>query len=220
MTEETKPIKLGVYEAIKNVMADMSKVGIAKEQKNVSQGFKFRGIDDVYNSLSPALARHNLVMLPYIVERQVTERQTRNGGVMLHVVLVVDYTFVCSIDGSFHTVRAYGEAMDSGDKATNKAMASAYKYMCFQAFCIPIQGQGEDDADKITHIVEVEGVDSAKMELLIQAMEMVRNNKEMTEFKEKNKEIFAGLTEKEAKLYEDAKTKHIAKLIQIKAEAA
>jgi hypothetical protein len=209
MTEETKPIKLGVYEAIKNVMADMSKVGIAKEQKNVSQGFKFRGIDDVYNALSPALARHHLVMLPFIQERQVTERPTRNGGVMLHVVLVVDYTFVCSTDGSFHTVRAYGEAMDSGDKATNKALAAAYKYMCFQAFCIPIQGQGED-ADAETH--EIMSVDEAKLGALISVLQMVENRADMDSFKEKNKEMIDGLTAEERVRFVKAHKDHVESL--------
>ena len=210
MTEEApKTIKLGVYEAIKNVMADMSKVGIAKEQKNVAQGFKFRGIDDVYNSLSPALARNNLVMMPFIQERQVTERQTRNGGVMLHVVLVVDYTFICSTDGSFHTVRSYGEAMDSGDKATNKAMAAAYKYMCFQAFCIPIQGQGED-ADAETH--EITTVDKAKMDLLIAALQMAENKADIDSFKTKNKEIIDDLSNAEETIFVKAYQDHVKAL--------
>ncbi|MFS0844210.1 MAG: ERF family protein [Roseburia hominis] len=29
--------------------------------------------------------------------------------------------------------------MDSGDKATNKAMSVAFKYACFQVFCIPTE---------------------------------------------------------------------------------
>ncbi|MNY54686.1 hypothetical protein D3C86_1905820 [compost metagenome] len=41
--------------------------------------------------------------------------------------------------------------MDSGDKATNKAMSAAYKYAAFQAFCIPTEG--DNDADGQTHQV-------------------------------------------------------------------
>ena len=41
--------------------------------------------------------------------------------------------------------------MDSGDKATNKAMSAAYKYMAFQTFAIPTQG--DNDADGQTHEV-------------------------------------------------------------------
>lgn len=41
--------------------------------------------------------------------------------------------------------------MDSGDKATNKAMSAAFKYACMQAFCIPTEG--DNDADSKTHEV-------------------------------------------------------------------
>ena len=50
-----------------------------------------------------------------------------------------------------HTIRTYGEAMDSADKATNKAMSAAYKYAAIQAFCIPTEG--DNDADATTHDV-------------------------------------------------------------------
>ena len=43
--------------------------------------------------------------------------------------------------------------MDSGDKATNKAMSIAYKYAAFQAFCIPTE-ETAIDADAETHQVQ------------------------------------------------------------------
>ena len=39
------------------------------------------------------------------------------------------------------------EGMDSGDKATNKAMSIAFKYACFQVFCIPTEEMQDPDAD-------------------------------------------------------------------------
>ncbi len=50
-----------------------------------------------------------------------------------------------------HTVRTFGEAMDRGDKATNKAMSAAYKYAAFQTFAIPTEG--DNDADASSHEV-------------------------------------------------------------------
>ena len=140
-----------VYAAIRSVMTEVSKIGIAKNNRNVSQGFYFRGIDDVYNAISPALAKAGLVILPSVVDRHVTERTNSKGTVVFFVTLTVDYTFVSAEDGSRHVVRAYGEASDSGDKATNKAMSAAYKYACFQTFCIPTEG--DNDADATTHEV-------------------------------------------------------------------
>lgn len=140
-----------VYAAIAAVMADIGKEGIAKDRANQQQGYKFRGIDDVFNALSPILSRHNLMMLPRIMAREVVERQTRNGGALFNVTVEAEFDLVCSEDGSKHTIRTFGEAMDSADKATNKAMSAAYKYAAMQAFAIPTEG--DNDADATTHDV-------------------------------------------------------------------
>lgn len=140
-----------VYSAICAVMAGIGKEGIAKGRKNTQQGYAFRGIDDVYNALSGLLASAKLVILPRVLSRNVTERETKNGGVLFYVTLEVAFDFVSAEDGSIHTSVASGEAMDSGDKATNKAMSAAYKYACMQVFCIPTEGN--PDADQETHEV-------------------------------------------------------------------
>lgn len=140
-----------VYQAIAAVAAELSKEGIAKTRKNTQQGYQFRGIDDVYSALSSQLAKHSLVILPRVIERWVTERETRNGGALFYSVLRVEFDFVSAEDGSKHTICTFGEAMDSGDKSTNKAMSAAYKYACMQAFCIPTEG--DNDADAHTHEV-------------------------------------------------------------------
>lgn len=140
-----------VYAAIAEVMGKVAKEGIAKSRNNAQQGYKFRGIDDVYNALSPFLSECKLVILPRVLGREVTERQTQKGGTLFYVVLDVEFDLVSGVDGSKHTVRVVGEAMDSGDKATNKAMSAAYKYACMEAFCIPTEG--DNDADATTHEV-------------------------------------------------------------------
>lgn len=142
---------MNVYQAIAAVAADIAKTGIAKDRKNDQQGYKFRGIDEVYNALAPLLASRGLVMLPRMLGRTVTERTTAKGGVLFYVVVDAEFDFVSAEDGSKHTVRTFGEAMDSGDKATNKAMSAAYKYAAFQTFCIPTEG--DNDADATTHEV-------------------------------------------------------------------
>ena len=140
-----------VYEKIAAITAEMSKVGIAKDSKNTQQNYKFRGIDAVYGALSPLLAKHGLCILPRVTDRTVTEQQSKSGGVLFYTVLRVEFDFVAAEDGSKHTVCTVGEAMDSGDKSSNKAMSAAYKYACFQAFCIPTEG--DNDADATTHEV-------------------------------------------------------------------
>ncbi|HGW4197113.1 TPA: ERF family protein [Morganella morganii] len=141
-----------VYKAISNVARDLAENGIRKDRKNAQQGFMFRGIDAVYNALAPALVKHGLVILPRIIERSVTERQTQKGGALFYVVVKAEFDLIATEDGSKHTVATFGEAMDSGDKATNKAMSIAYKYAAFQAFCIPTE-ETAIDADAEVHDV-------------------------------------------------------------------
>lgn len=141
-----------VYTAIAAVMAEMAKEGIGKNNKNTQQGYRFRGVDDVYNALSRVLSDNHLCVIPRVMSREIVERQTKSGTVLFYVTVATEFDFVSAIDGTMHRVGPfYGEAMDSGDKATNKAMSAAYKYMAFQTFCIPTEG--DNDADATTHEV-------------------------------------------------------------------
>lgn len=143
---------LGVYKAINAVQAELAEMGgISKSRKNIQQGYAFRGIDEVYNTLAPILAKHKLLILPKVLERQCEERKSVKGTPLFYVTLKTDFYFTSAEDGSQFIATAYGEAMDSADKATNKAMSAAYKYVCLQAFSIPTEG--DNDADATTHTV-------------------------------------------------------------------
>lgn len=138
---------MNVYQCINRVQAALSKSGISKD-RTAQQGasFKFRGIDDVYNALSPLLAANGLCILPRMLSRQCDERQSSKGNALFYVTVEAEFDLVSAEDGTRHTIRTFGEAMDSGDKATNKAMSAAYKYACMQAFSIPTEGDNDPDA--------------------------------------------------------------------------
>ncbi len=137
-----------VYRAMLQVARAMSKLGISKDSRNTAQAFNFRGIDDVLNALSTPLVEAELLIIPRVIDRKQTERATKSGGVQYHVALSVEFTFVSARDGSQAHALFVGEAADTADKATSKAMSMAYKYMAFDTFCIPVQGL--DDADRDT----------------------------------------------------------------------
>jgi len=147
MTEQAK----AVYAAIAAVMSDMASEGISKGRRNQQQGYNFRGIDDVYNALAPILAKHKLLILPRVMARSQVERTTAKGGVLFYTTVEVEFDLVSGVDGSSHTIKTVGEAMDSADKSSNKAMSAAFKYAAMQAFCIPTEG--DNDADATTHEV-------------------------------------------------------------------
>ncbi|HCR0953903.1 ERF family protein [Enterobacter asburiae] len=143
-----------VYAAISGVASALAEKGISKERKQGSQvNYAFRGIDDIYNALAPELVKNKLLILPRYTERTSVERTSKNGGALFYITVRGDFDFVSTEDGSIHTVTTYGEAMDSGDKATNKAMSIAYKYAAFQAFCIPTE-ETAIDADAETHQIQ------------------------------------------------------------------
>jgi hypothetical protein len=143
---------MSVYKAINAVQKALSIDGIAKSRVNSQgSGYKFRGIDDVYNAIAPLLATAGLCIIPRMMKRECTERTSKQCGALFYVTVEAEFDFVCAEDGSIHTARTFGEAMDSGDKATNKAMSAAYKYAAFQTFAIPTEGN--PDADAETHEV-------------------------------------------------------------------
>lgn len=136
-----------VYKAIAAVQGELAHTGISKSRKNQQQGYAFRGIDDVYAALSPLLSKHKLCVIPRVLEREVVERPSQRGGVLFNVTVKAEFDFVSAEDGTSHTVCTFGEAMDSADKATNKAMSAAYKYAAFMTFAIPTEGDNDADAN-------------------------------------------------------------------------
>lgn len=131
-----------IYAAIAGVISDVGFV--AKDKINKQQGFKYRSVDDVFNALHPALAKNKVFIVPRILERNCTTiGKTKNGTDMIKVVCKIKFTFFAE-DGSSVESVIVGEGLDTGDKATNKAMATAYKYACFQVFCIPTEELMDD----------------------------------------------------------------------------
>jgi hypothetical protein len=138
-----------VLRAILAVATAIGETGIAKGRRNQQQGYSFRGIDEMYNALNPLMSAESLIILPRMLKRKQEERATRGGGALFYVTVTAEFDFTSCIDASVRTVRTYGEAMDTADKATNKAMSAAYKYAVMQTFAIPTEG--DNDADATTH---------------------------------------------------------------------
>lgn len=134
-----------IYSSICGVMEDIGVIG--KNDTNKQQGFKYRGIDSVMNALNPAMIKHKIFCVPEVLEQTREERTTAKGSSLIYSVCKMRYRFYAT-DGSNVDAVVVGEGMDSGDKATNKAMSVAFKYACFQTFCIPTEDLMDDpDAD-------------------------------------------------------------------------
>lgn len=133
-----------IHQSIISLMGDIAP--IAKGRKNAQQGFAYRGIDDIMNELQPLMVKHKIFCVPEVLENTREERQTAKGGTLLYSTAKIKYTFYAE-DGSSVSAVVLGEGMDSGDKASNKAMAVGMKYALLQTLCIPTEDTKDPDAE-------------------------------------------------------------------------
>lgn len=135
-----------IAEALSKVMAEVQSVG--KNKRNEQQGYLFRGIDAVVNAVGPAFRAHGVICLPLVedVSYQVVE-VGKQRTLMRECTVRVRYIFHGPA-GDWLECVSIGEAMDSGDKSTPKAMSVAYRVALLQALCIPTD---EPDADSQTY---------------------------------------------------------------------
>lgn len=155
MTEKEKEVlPQTVWQGIARMTEILAKEGIDKKSAEKKAGgntidYKFRGIDDIRNTTAPLMKECNIVIIPNVMKRVETERQTKNGGFALWVVLEINFDVVCTVDGSKVTIPMIAEAVDYSDKATGKAISYAYKTLCINLFNIPTVGEDDTDEEKV-----------------------------------------------------------------------
>jgi hypothetical protein len=151
-----------IFQNLLSVMKEID--AIEKNKKNQQQGFNFRGIDDVMNSLHDIMAKNNVLVIPTIIHSLREEKTTKSGSAMVSSVCDYKFTFF-TIDGSSLEGVVRGEAMDSGDKTSSKCLSIALKYFLTTAFMIPTEELV--DPDKESHdIAPSQGKEDAVTKML------------------------------------------------------
>lgn len=151
MSADTKPT---VVELLAKVMEDVQ--AVSKDSRNESQGFSFRGIDAVMNAVGPALRKHGVVAMPVKSAAEYREVEVgKNRTKQRECTVMVTYRFHGPA-GDYVDAEVPAEALDSGDKATSKAMSVAYRTALLQALTIPT-----DEPDPDSTSVERSGVRQA-----------------------------------------------------------
>jgi len=140
-------------EGIHAAMVEVSRAvgAIAKARNNSQQGFRFRGIDDVYNAVHDLLAKNEVYVQTRVRDYtiQLVPRSGQNSDKQPEVHAHAIFTFVFTHkDGSTTEVEMPGESRDFGDKASNKAISFAAKYAFISAFTIPTEDQEDGDRDQ------------------------------------------------------------------------
>ncbi len=154
-----------IYTLIGRAMGEIQAIGKDSEATNFNgkKMYNFRGIDAVYNAMNPVMAKYGLFITPEILEQTREERKSSNGNALIYSILKIRFTMYAP-DGSFIQSTLIGEGMDSGDKATNKAMSIAMKYFCFQVFMIPTEEMKETDPDRQVYEVARKQEQQVKLE--------------------------------------------------------
>lgn len=117
---------------------------VGKDQRNQQQNFNFRGVDAVVNAAAPALDKHGVITVPVLEEVEYTTVEVgQKRTPMAHVRVRVTYRFHGPAGDHFDAV-VPGEAMDSGDKGTAKAMSVAYRIALIQALNLPTSDEDPD----------------------------------------------------------------------------
>lgn len=147
-TETTAEVRPGghptIIELLARVMADVNHVG--KDGWNKTQSYNFRGIDAVLNRVGPAFRAHGIVPKPIlkdVVYENILVGEKRTP--MTRCTVKVKYRFK-GPGGDHEDVTVPGEAFDSGDKGTAKAMSVAYRIALIQLLALPTTEPDPDES--------------------------------------------------------------------------
>lgn len=135
-----------------NAVKELSALGVGRNSKNTMQNYMFRSADDVMDTVTPILAKNNIIMRPVfeVIKHEINERQTaQKVSYVTSCYVKLTLSFYDALDDSENScieeVVAYAEANDTGDKCIMKAQTSAYKYALIFGLGIPVTGTADPD---------------------------------------------------------------------------
>jgi len=138
--------KLTVYQRFNLAMIEIK--AVPKDRTNKEQGFKYRGSEDIINTVQPIITKHGLFFIPELIEITTEERESRSGGNLIYRIMTFhDWIYGLEGDCIARPIDVVGESMDSGDKASQKAQTKAEALAFVKAFKIPT-GDGDSDTSE------------------------------------------------------------------------
>lgn len=188
-----------IYKALVSIMRSVDHIG--KDKKNQQQGFNYRGIDDLYNSLHSAFALNGVIIIPEVLDIHREERTSAKGGLLLWTIQKIKFRFIAE-DGSFVEAILNGEAMDSADKGANKANSVALKYALMQMFLIPTEELKAQDPDNSTPDPK-----SKQQEIKEECLRLIGSAKDVEDLKQL-KEMYQDLFFKDQDVKKASKDKY------------
>ena len=134
-----------IYKLIPEVMKAVGAIG--KNQHASGGGtFQYRGVDDVYDALQPALIDAGVCIIPRVLEQAVVDSKTTQGK-WTQLATVRMAWDLWAPDGSHIEAITAGAATDGQGRALAQAQSDAFKQCIFKAFCVPVQGEHDAEAN-------------------------------------------------------------------------
>lgn len=141
----TDAAEVPVHVAWARVMADVQSISKADQRNDVGGRYSFRGVDRVINAVGPALRRHGVLVLPTrIVSKEYGETKTSKGSTMQECTVTVEWTVRGPKGDDLPPLQSAGQATDTQDKATAKAISVAQRVLFLSALQIPTEDPDVD----------------------------------------------------------------------------
>jgi hypothetical protein len=138
------PVPPSLHRKLTEVMAAVD--WQPKTERNQQQGYAFVSVERIKDAVREQLAARQVMVYTSIQSVTRAEGQTKSGSVMHHVTVQGIVTFADGESGEMFTIEAAGEAMDTGDKALNKAQTALVKYALINNFLIPTGDDPDNDS--------------------------------------------------------------------------
>jgi hypothetical protein len=139
--EITDAAQVPVHVALARVMADVQSVRKDDNRNDVGGRYNFRGVDRVVNAVGPALRRHGVLVIPVrVFDVEYRETRTKSGTVMEDCTLKVEWAVIGPKGDALPAcLQSTGQANDTSDKATAKAMSVAQRVLFLASLHVPTQ---------------------------------------------------------------------------------
>lgn len=129
-----------VHVAWARVMADVQSISKADRRDDIGGRYNFRGVDRVVNAVGPALRRHGVLVFPTrILSIDYREARTAKGTAMQDCTVTVQWTVRGPKGDDLPPMESAGQATDTQDKATSKAISVAQRVLFLASLQIPTQ---------------------------------------------------------------------------------
>jgi hypothetical protein len=137
MTDGLTPAARSLHRKLAQVMYEAERIPKNGTAPPAMGGFKFVQVGDAADFIRKALAEKVISMVPTKVTiTGQAEHQTKTGGTMTTVDMIVDWTLTDGESGESITIQSFGAGADGGDKYSGKAQTNAMKYALLMGFLL------------------------------------------------------------------------------------